>query len=860
MSTIYPFDPTGTNPECRIAGEQHPVTAVNFKDFHFIVPNAAPFFEDSLQIAAKDAQGADIILQKNVHYYYSHEFIGASRACAKRVYGSITFLFNEFAGIVNLTYQTVGGVWTLDETEIAEIIANSLLNPRTTSWEQVAGYPTIFPVVDHAWNLTDMVGMTETVAAIDRIRDAILEGGESGLPAHLADKNNPHEVTKVQVGLGSVENFPLANQTQAEAGTNNTTYMTPLRVAQAIAILGPGGFTAHIANTSNPHSVTATQVGLGNVQNYGVATNAQAIAGTATNLYITPAGLKASLDNSTAGFSTHVTNTSNPHNVTATQVGLGNVQNYSMATLSEANAGSVNDKYMTPLRTSQAISQLALVPLSTHTTNVSNPHETTKLQVGLGSVDNYATATSVQAKDNTNTNTFMTPLRTYEAVMQHVGNDFVTHLNAANPHNVTKTTVGLGSVQNYPMASDGEATAATASDRYMSPRAVKLVVDSVFNTTVSAHIANTSNPHSVTKAQVGLSNVSNYATAVDADGVAGTATNLFMTPATTKAAANAVVNVHVANTSNPHSVTKAQVGLGNVDNFTSVTTAAGITTGSVAQFATAAAVKAYTDAAITTVNTALAGKLSTSGVAADSSKFGGKTYAEVLAEASSGGTFDATALKAEIKAVTADAYRIPSVTAIGGATDIWVKLGKLSLDPTIAGDGLTNIRSDLHWMVAGGELPSSGTGAMHYLHMTIHAPLNGDSEPIVAIERNLTEGSPHTGKFYYTWNVGTNTATIYLKAANGVNPITVTNLGKAGAVLETAAVVTTAPTSVRNFTSKAAARDSDRLGGQLPAYYALQSDYTTLLQAHNQLQQDFTEYQGTVSQELQNLADQINGG
>lgn len=58
------------------------------------------------------------------------------------------------------------------------------------------------------------------------------------LDAHIADKNNPHSVTKSQVGLGNVENYGVAAQADAEAGSANNKYMTPLRVAQAIAALG----------------------------------------------------------------------------------------------------------------------------------------------------------------------------------------------------------------------------------------------------------------------------------------------------------------------------------------------------------------------------------------------------------------------------------------------------------------------------------------------------------------------------------------------------------------------------------------------------------------------------------------------
>lgn len=57
------------------------------------------------------------------------------------------------------------------------------------------------------------------------------------LSAHAARTDNPHGVSKAQVGLGNVENLGLATQAEAEAGTVNNQYMTPLRAAQAIAAL-----------------------------------------------------------------------------------------------------------------------------------------------------------------------------------------------------------------------------------------------------------------------------------------------------------------------------------------------------------------------------------------------------------------------------------------------------------------------------------------------------------------------------------------------------------------------------------------------------------------------------------------------
>jgi len=52
--------------------------------------------------------------------------------------------------------------------------------------------------------------------------------------AHAARTDNPHAVTKAQVGLGSVDNYPTASQAEAEAGTAANRFMTPQRTKQYV--------------------------------------------------------------------------------------------------------------------------------------------------------------------------------------------------------------------------------------------------------------------------------------------------------------------------------------------------------------------------------------------------------------------------------------------------------------------------------------------------------------------------------------------------------------------------------------------------------------------------------------------------
>lgn len=85
---------------------------------------------------------------------------------------------------------------------------------------------------------------------------------------------------------------------------------------------------------------------------------------------------------SESALSAHSTNTANPHSVTKAQVDLGNVEDYSLATMP------------VPSATQTALDLKAdAAMLSSHTSSTANPHAVTKIQVGLGSVENYSLAT-----------------------------------------------------------------------------------------------------------------------------------------------------------------------------------------------------------------------------------------------------------------------------------------------------------------------------------------------------------------------------------------------------------------------------------------------------------------------------------
>ena len=105
----------------------------------------------------------------------------------------------------------------------------------------------------------------------------------AALAGHTGNTTNPHATTKAQVGLGSVENYGIATQAEAEAGASDVKYITPLRAKQAIAALVP--------------AASDTVAGL-----IERATAAEAQAMSDSDRAITPATLSAALKGANQSF------------------------------------------------------------------------------------------------------------------------------------------------------------------------------------------------------------------------------------------------------------------------------------------------------------------------------------------------------------------------------------------------------------------------------------------------------------------------------------------------------------------------------------------------------------------------------
>lgn len=466
---LYPFDPTGKASTNLVQGERQVITPPGMLDFYFIIPKAGPYFRNSLKVTHYPSGN---VLIDGVDFTCSHSFQAATHSIGLGIYGSITFYDHTLTGTVSLEYQTVGGDWTIDEAKIAEILANTLLDPRITTWEQVVDVPYQFPPIAHEYSIDDWYGAGEIVDKLADIAAAIGASSGNALQNHIDNKNNPHQVTATQVGLGLVGNYPMATIGEAQAGTSNTLYMSPLRSKNLIDFYAVPLINAHANRIDNPHATTKAQVGLGNVDNNATASTSEAQQGASNARFMTPLRTKEAIAYQVGdAFAAFVARRDNPHQVTQGQVGLGNVQNFGLATQAQAEDGSSNTAYMTPTLTKQAIAAQVGNSLTSHINNTSNPHGVTKSQVGLGLVQNLGLALQADAEDGLRNDVYMTPLMTRYAIAKMADASVGAHAqDYNNPHHTTAEQVGAydKATVNQMMAGklDSGATAVNATNVY----------------------------------------------------------------------------------------------------------------------------------------------------------------------------------------------------------------------------------------------------------------------------------------------------------------------------------------------------------------------------------------------------------
>lgn len=143
-----------------------------------------------------------------------------------------------------------------------------------------------------------------------------------------------------------------------------------------------------------------------------------------------------------------------------------------------------------------------------HASKKTNPHGVTKAQVGLGNVPNYPATSSVSDTSNSKLATAGAVKQAYDKGVEGLNRGNAAYDRAeqaetnANKHTDDRISTLIGGAP-----AEALDTIKELGDALMDQEDAVAAI----TTNIAQHKSDTSNPHKVTKAQVGLSNVPNYA-------------------------------------------------------------------------------------------------------------------------------------------------------------------------------------------------------------------------------------------------------------------------------------------------------------------------------------------------------------
>lgn len=287
MATLvkkYPLDLTGESPKNRVLGEVHNLSKYRGYTYRAFCLNYGYFFADNLSV--RDAGGNELKL--NVDYQLANYSAKAISETGLKVCATIVVVNPKVTDQLMVDASMVGGEYSSVSDSVA-VRVNALLNDdRSVRYGNIVNKPDKFTPSRHLHALWTLYGYEEHRNVIQQIieglraknvevvtdlyneyvekRDGLVDQFSDDLAAfqeHVDRRDNPHRVTKDQLQLSNLGNWPKATvaQVQPEGDGVNNVLMTPLRAREYVDFKFGERMDAHDADKSRPHRETPAQLG-----------------------------------------------------------------------------------------------------------------------------------------------------------------------------------------------------------------------------------------------------------------------------------------------------------------------------------------------------------------------------------------------------------------------------------------------------------------------------------------------------------------------------------------------------------------------------------------------------------------------
>lgn len=277
--TILPFDLTGTMVSNLRTGEEHTLTRVTGRTNRMFAPKFGAYYKESLEVRTSAGVKLTYDTDYVCTYYYDDIWdLNAKECCA------IIVVTNPAIGNdLRISYQAVGGPYALNLDELKELLEEVENTPESIKWEDIRNKPLQFPPELHYHEYWQLYGLESTIENLELLGEAWAVGRKGVLAdnryyyenyiglaqkalddysvkvtAHITDRSNPHLTDKEKVGLGLLNNWGMANTTEAATQTVNNKYQPIGGVYDQLEANIFPAFDTHLRNQNNPHRVQLT--------------------------------------------------------------------------------------------------------------------------------------------------------------------------------------------------------------------------------------------------------------------------------------------------------------------------------------------------------------------------------------------------------------------------------------------------------------------------------------------------------------------------------------------------------------------------------------------------------------------------
>jgi hypothetical protein len=279
--TFLPLDLTAAALKNRIIDESHTLIKLQNRNDRLVLPVHGGFYSEHTTLV--DANGVTLV--KGVDWKPTYLYRELTELTGREVYGMVVVTNPNVSATVKLSYRAVGGPFNVSVRELKDVLDALQLNQLAVNWDDVVAKPTEYNPEDHLHKYWQLYGFESTNYQLARIGTAWATGSSSVLAyeeeygtilfdecqarldlfvsqaeAHYQDFDNPHRVTKAQVEMADMENWPMASTVEAVDPTVANRYTSPGSVYEALTVTALPSLTLHLQDYNNPHGVTLNQL------------------------------------------------------------------------------------------------------------------------------------------------------------------------------------------------------------------------------------------------------------------------------------------------------------------------------------------------------------------------------------------------------------------------------------------------------------------------------------------------------------------------------------------------------------------------------------------------------------------------